>query len=285
MAQGLTEQQVKQFHDDGFIIVRDRLSSEAIQPLINDLEHRIDQLATEAMEQGILNETKTFADAPFNKRLALLTEATGHEMFFAKLKGKQFKTSGMFALRTYPGLLDMVESIIGPEIMAHHQYSLRPKLPGASGAVGWHQDNALLDEDGWATLVANCWVPLSEASRAHGCLQVIRGSHKFGILSSGFFHNPHPGANGHLPEGERVFCEMQPGDVLLMSGGVLHQSDDNTTDTVRWSVDSRYCRTGLPTGRTSPSFVVRSKANPQSVAKAVDDWIQLYINAGADVRY
>jgi hypothetical protein len=127
-----------------------------MQPLINDLEHRIDQLATEAMEQGSLNETKIFADAPFNKRLALLTEATGHEMFFAKLKGKQFKTSGMFALRTYPGLLDMVESIIGPEIMAHQQYSLRPKLPGASGAVGWHQDNTLLSKDGWATLVANC---------------------------------------------------------------------------------------------------------------------------------
>jgi hypothetical protein len=277
MAQGITAQEIQQFHDDGFIIVRDRLPFEAMQPLINDLEQRIDQLAAEAVEQGILDERKIFADTPFNKRLALLTEATGSEMFWAKLKGKQFKTPGMFALRTYPDLLDMVESIIGPEITAHQQVSLRPKLPGTTGAVGWHQDNAFLDKDGRSTLIVNCWIPLAEASRAHGCLQVIRGSHKFGLL-------PHSSADD-LPPGERVFCEMQPGDVLLTSGQVWHQSEDNTTDTVRWSVDSRYCRSDLPTGRPNPSFVARSKANPQSVAKSVDDWIQLYIDAGKDIRF
>lgn len=276
MTPGLTPQQVEQFHDDGFIIVRDRLPLEAMQPLINDLEQRIDQLAAEAVEQGSLNETKIFADAPFNKRLALLTEATGSQVFWERLKGKQFKTPGMFALRTDPDLLDMVESIIGPEITAHQQTSLRPKLPGTIGAVGWHQDNAFLDKDGWSTLVVNCWIPLSEAFRAHGCLQVIRGSHKFGILSQPYTNN--------LPSGERVFCEMQPGDVLLMSGRVLHQSEDNTTDTVRWSIDSRYCRTGLPTGRENPSFVARSKADPQRVAKSIDDWIQLYIDAGKDFK-
>lgn len=276
MTRALTPQQVEQFHDDGFIIVRDQLPLEAMQPLINDLQQRIDQLAAEAVEQGLLNKKKIFADAPFNKRLALLTEATGSQMFWERLKGKQFKTPGMFALRTAPDLLDMVESIIGPEITAHQQTSLRPKLPGTIGAVGWHQDNAFLDKDGWSTLVVNCWIPMSESFRAHGCLQVIRGSHKFGILSHPYTDN--------LPSGERVFCEMQPGDVLLMSGRVLHQSEDNTTDTVRWSVDSRYCRTGLPTGRENPSFVARSKANPQRVAKSIDDWIQLYIDAGKDIK-
>ena len=35
----------------------------------------------------------------------------------------------MFTLRTSPVLLDATEALIGPEILAHPQFALRPKMP------------------------------------------------------------------------------------------------------------------------------------------------------------
>ena len=37
MSQGLNPEQIQQFHEDGFLIVRDLLPREALQPLIDEL--------------------------------------------------------------------------------------------------------------------------------------------------------------------------------------------------------------------------------------------------------
>ena len=54
----------------------------------------------------------------------------------------------------------------------------------------------------------------------------------------------------------------------------------NTSDTVRWSMDLRYQRTGTPTGRSFwPDFVVRSRANPDAVLKDHDTWCRRWVEA------
>ena len=61
--------------------------------------------------------------------------------------------------------------------------------------------------------------------------------------------------------------------VLLTTERLVHRSLPNTTETVRWSLDSRYSQIGLPNGRPGvPGFVARSRQNPQQVAQSLDDW-------------
>jgi len=68
---------------------------------------------------------------------------------------------------------------------------------------------------------------------------------------------------------------------LITMERVFHRSIPNTTDTVRWSVDTRYSCIGLPTGREQvPGFVARSRATPECVAGSHHDWIQAFVEAG-----
>ncbi|MBV7337636.1 phytanoyl-CoA dioxygenase family protein [Chloroflexi bacterium TSY] len=160
---GLKAQQIQQFNTDGFLIVRDLLSREAVQPLIVELERKVDEAANEAVKQGLLEPANTFDDASFETRLALLADAcSDRNWLWQQVHGKQHKTAGMFTLRTWPALLDVVQSLIGPEIFAHPQTVLRAKLPDhEETVVPWHQDLAYLNpKDAGDTLVVNFWVPL-----------------------------------------------------------------------------------------------------------------------------
>ncbi len=292
-AAGLTPQQIRQFQEDGFLIVRGLLPQEALQPLIAELTQKVDEATREAVRQGLLDSANTFPDAPFATRLALVSNACADrtwlwQNYFSRQKPI---SAGMFALRTASALLDATESLIGPEILAHPQFGLRTKLPDlAIMDIPWHQDLAYLtpDEAG-ETLVVNFWIPLARATTENGCLQVIPGSHRMGLLAHDLrLETPgHKGfigiADAALPSDDCISCAVDVGDVLLTTERLVHRSIPNRSNTVRWSVDTRYNRIGLPTGRSQvPGFVARSQRHPERVAQSYHDWLQNLAEAGLD---
>jgi ectoine hydroxylase-related dioxygenase (phytanoyl-CoA dioxygenase family) len=67
-----------------------------------------------------------------------------------------------------PKILDVVEDLIGPNIMLFHDQALfKPAHHG--GAVTWHQDNDLLENAGPQALVS-CWITLDDATRENGAM-------------------------------------------------------------------------------------------------------------------
>ena len=168
-------------------------SRRAYQPFVDELVAKIDEVVGEAVDEGLLDPGDTFPDASFETRLALVSNACSEpEKIWKNFQGKRFKTSGMFALRTHPAILDATESLIGPEIYAHPQSNLRAKLPDLEATVvPWHQDLAyLIPEDAGETLFVNFWIPLVKATAENGCLQVLRGSHQVGLLPHDY-RTPH----------------------------------------------------------------------------------------------
>ena len=285
----LSTKQIDQFNEDGFLIVRNLLPPDALAPLLSELEQKVETAAQDAVAQGLLAPDATFPAASFDTRLARISAACAQPdwpwaNYFSSQKPL---TSGIFHLRTAPTLLDAAESLIGPEILAHPQFAQRVHPPAnAPTVIAWHQDLAyLIPEEAGDTLVANFWIPLVATTAENGCLQVLRGSHRQGLLA----HNLHvPDSKGSrgivesdLPAGDIVTAEMDPGDVLLTMERLVHRSLPNRSDTVRWSVDTRYCQLGLPTGRPKvPGFIARSRQNPASVARSLEDWLQILDNAG-----
>jgi len=96
----------------------------------------------------------------------------------------------------------------------------------------WHQDRwNYLDRDPLVTT----WMALDPATVANGCVQVIPGSHKFGLINtahpSGFL------AAEQVPRYCRpesiVYLEVEPGEVVLLHNWLLHASDVNRTDASR----------------------------------------------------
>ena len=74
-------------------------------------------------------------------------------------------------------------------------------------------------------------IAVDRASKANGCLQVLRGSHRIGRIEHGRFG----GQNGADPERvqvamkrlELVYCEMEPGTALFFHANLLHCSGPN----------------------------------------------------------
>ena len=284
---GLTPQQKQQFHNDGFLFARNVLPNESLQPLIDELTKKVDDGVQAAIKHGILDPSDTYEDAPFETRLGMVSSACSDPNWIWSnyFRDQKIRTAGMFTLRTAPALLDVVESLIGGEILAHPQFNFRAKLPNQDiTVIPWHQDLAyLIPEEAGKTLVVNVWLPLVQATEENGCMQVIRGSHRFDLINHNFQDQTpgHTGGKGisdiELPPGDIVTAELDVGDVLLTSERVVHRGLPNLADTVRWSVDTRYSQIGLPTGRASvPGFVARSRTNPENVAESHHDWNRLF---------
>lgn len=79
-----------------------------------------------------------------------------------------------------------IEKIIRPkldQLMEHYDYMLTTyivKEPGNNNITGFHQDPTLVDQDD--KIGANIWIPLQDTDKKNGCLQFIKGSHRFGNL-------------------------------------------------------------------------------------------------------
>lgn len=283
---GLDAEQIAFYKGRGYLLVEDVLPVEDLRPLISELNETVDQNARKAQADGTLSEL--FAAEPFERRLARIAESVTDpsdssfaNTLFAGLQGK-LKTEGMFAVMTHPGILDIVESLIGPEILAHPQFNIRPKLPNQdTSVVPWHQDLGYLELDASETFMVNFWIPLVDATVENGCMEVIACSHKAPLIDHVTGLGPGRNFKGitdeELPDGEQVACPVPLGSVLLIQHKTIHRSVPNYSDHVRWSLDLRYSDPGMPTGRDGvPGFIARSKADPSSVANDLEDWLNLF---------
>ena len=283
---GLNSEQIAFYKDQGYLLVEDVIPIEDLQPLIWELNETVDQNARKAQTKGELSQL--FEDEPFERRLARIVESIADpsdtsftDTLFEGLHGK-LKTEGMFAVQTHPAILDIVESLIGPEILAHPQFNIRPKLPNQdTSVVPWHQDLGYLQPDASETFMVNFWIPLVDATVENGCMEVIAGSHKAPLINHVIGLGPGLNFKGivdeALPEGEQVPCPVRLGSVLLIQHKTIHRSVPNHSDHIRWSMDIRYSDPRMPTGRDGvPGFIARSKAQPASVANSLEDWLKLF---------
>ena len=72
------------------------------------------------------------------------------------------------------------------------------------------------------------WMSLNGATKKNGCLKVIEGSHKYGILNYG--NNLSSLVEKKLKKNNKVvFLELRPGEAVLFSNYTVHGSNKNKT--------------------------------------------------------
>jgi hypothetical protein len=96
----------------------------------------------------------------------------------------------------------------------------------------WHQDRwSDLDRDPLITL----WTALDPATKANGCVQILPGTHKLGLINpshpSGFV-TPEQ-AEKLLASSSPIHLELAAGECVLLHNWLLHSSDVNRTDVPR----------------------------------------------------
>ena len=87
------------------------------------------------------------------------------------------------------------------------------------------------------------WLALSPATSENGAVELVRGSHKLGILSQRG-HTLSPENVASLVEGsapsDRVQVELKPGQAFLCHNWTIHRSGINTTQMARRGFSVNY---------------------------------------------
>lgn len=137
-------------------------------------------------------------------------------------------------------IVDTVEQLLDDEAYHYHSKMIM-KDAQVGGAWAWHQDYGYWYHNGvLSPNLCSVFIAVDRATRENGCLQVLRASHKLGRID----HVLTGDQSGADPQRvavacerlERVYCEMEPGDVLFFHANLLHRSDQNKSDHPRWSM-------------------------------------------------
>jgi phytanoyl-CoA hydroxylase len=302
MTTTLSHSQLEHFEREGYVVVREAFDPDRwIEPIMREYESVLDRLATHLLADGRIS--RLYDHLPFGERFVeICAEAneTNAQFFDFSLPqaGIHHETPmwhgpAVFDMLRCPDLLDLVEGFIGPEIYSNPVQHVRIKAPESReardratgalkmGATNWHQDNGVVLPNADDSEILTVWFPLRRAGVEHGCLQVVPGSHRRGLMA----HCPAGPGGLEVPEniGARtgaVALPMDPGDVLFVHKLTLHNSLPNRSDEVRISFDLRYNPIGQPTGRdVFPGFVVRSRRDPGSELHDAGEWARSWAQA------
>ena len=147
-----------------------------------------------------------------------------------------------FELATLPHVLDIVEGLIGPDILLYNVTYII-KEPDTSSHVSWHQDLTYwgLSHDDQVSM----WLALSPATPQNGCMRMIPGSHKFGRQD----HHLTADETNVLFQGQTVpgvdesnatMCPLEQGEASFHHGWTLHSSMPNSSNERRIGLNVQY---------------------------------------------
>lgn len=298
---GLSKEQVAQFNDQGFLLVRGLFDPAAdLDPIIREYYGVLDRLVDQLYEAGEIKSR--YKNLSFSDKLMQIQTETGkvfHQHFDFSLPqgGIKFDTpiwtgKAVFDILRNDKLLDAAESLIGPEIYANPVQHVRLKTPESEipshlkhnvklATTPWHQDNGVVTPEADATDMITIWFPLWDAPISSGPLKVVPYSHKGGLVT----HCPSTASGIAIPdklldEMPYMALPMKRGDALFMHKLTCHSSLPNNSKSIRWSFDLRYHPVGQPTGREAfPGFVARSRKDPSSELHDAGLWADRWIAA------
>jgi hypothetical protein len=217
MARGpLNQQEVRQYHEDGFVLVRGMFDKEEI-----------------ALLRRSSKDDKTLDDHAFGK-----ADDQGGVIRLALWNHPGNGIYGMFA-RCH-SLVDSAEALLGGEVYHYHSKMVM-KEPKVGGAWAWHQDYGYWYQNGVLfPLLTSVFIAVDRATKENGCLQVLKGSHLAGRVDH-ILTGEQAGAdlervNELAKRLDLVYVEMEPGDAIFFDANLLHRSDQNHSENPRWSM-------------------------------------------------
>ncbi len=107
-------------------------------------------------------------------------------------------------------IVETMERLLDGEVY-HYHHKMILKEPRIGGAWEWHQDYGYWYDNGCLFPdLASCMIAVDRATRANGCLQVLKGSHRMGRIN----HGPIGDQTGADPE--RVSEALEPAGAGLL---------------------------------------------------------------------
>lgn len=256
----LSDEQWAAYLRDGFVVVRNVLSPDELAAL----NTRLDALMSGAVNHGerLLMQLDPSASpasgaaassAEFATYAAANVEVSGQTRGF-KGASRAYRKIGeaecglecddvFMATMRKPLFRRACDRVYGAHAgVAVYRSMVMSKPAGPDGggsALPWHQDGG----DWWALdrdPLLFVWMALSDASRENGAVQVVRGSHKGGLLSKRGHTLSEADVARVVGSGEVVDVELRAGDAFFCHNFTVHRSGTNSTEHARRGFSVNY---------------------------------------------
>ena len=101
------------------------------------------------------------------------------------LNNMHFTHEFVWRLSTHPPVLEAIRSVLGPDVLllGNHFFCKYPSASRGDKFVAWHQDVTYWGLEPPRAVTA--WLAIDDVDVDNGCMRVIPGSHRHGILTHG----------------------------------------------------------------------------------------------------
>ncbi len=176
---------------------------------------------------------------------SLLAQLEGRDAY--SIDCYQARCEGIWDICTEPRILDLVEDVIGPDIVcwASHFFC---KLPLDRKAVPWHQDAVYWHLAPARTVTV--WLAIDDADEENSAMQFLPGTHNRGVLA---WRKPKGDVATVLDReivglsdlGDPVYNALNAGQVSLHADMLAHGSRPNDSTRRRCGLTLRFCPTDV----------------------------------------
>src|ERR1051326_8534003 len=217
----LSIEELKQFQDQGYVVIPHFFSDREIAAMRAELER--------FKREGLLRNVATDGDGKTHS-----TKVQNLQICPITPKSEFYR-----ALLFHPKVVSTVSQLIGSPVL-HHLDQIFLKPGGHGAGTGWHQDNGYFKISD-PTKGVGMWTALHDATVANGTMHVVPRT-----FTSVIEHARDGGSDHHIrcqvDESQAIPVEIKAGGVLFFNYGVPHCTKANTTDKERAGLALHFLR-------------------------------------------
>lgn len=244
----LTQSQIDAFHTQGYLIIEDLIDEATRQAVVAEYAELMDRLYDQWFAEGKV--PKATPGMGFWDKLEVAFKAgfDWYQPLDISLPHDNITDDtpmhfgpAVFDMARAPRILDIVESLIGPEITSNPIQHVRIKPPerlvdpdeirAHVVSTDWHQDRGVTLESADNTDMVTVWLAITDATVENGCLQVKPGPEAdmlphCSLRQTGIREK-------FLPKRDAVPAPVKAGGAVIFHPLTPHASLSNTSDGYR----------------------------------------------------
>jgi len=209
----LTDDQLNQFKEDGFCIVKNVISKELITRLQGECQRFIKEKDDEMDAKGVEVDEINHKGKRYFIALRYKDSETMQDLIF----GKEME--------------EITRKVLGEDVFLFlEQYVVKAADKGMT--FSWHQDSGYLDFEHKPYL--SIWCPLDDVTEENGTVYLL--PYKDAGVKNRIDHVLQEGTNdkvGYFGDNPGIPAVLNAGDVALFSSTCFHRSGSNTTNKSR----------------------------------------------------
>lgn len=250
-----SEEDIRFFHEQGFLAFRDALSAAEIEAAKEGLRELVRRTLAPGDEftwvagdpnkshnyQGMMAKSRKSGfnidfEPGADPRALKLDEAERVIRNFNNLHAELpiFSRIGCES----PRIQAVLEALLGPGHKFHGSMALS-KPAKIGGMKPWHQDVAYFSVGNWDG-VCGVWIALDEATVENGCMHVLPGGHKLGPLRHIHTHRDCEIDDQLMDQSRALPIPLPPGGILFFHGMIPHFTPDNRSEKRRRALQFHY---------------------------------------------